>query len=43
MDDFDKTFRNAQRHQTTRIIIICATALAASYWILPAIIAAMKH
>ena len=43
MDDFDKNFRLVARHQTARTVIMCLTVLALAYWILPVIIAAVKH
>lgn len=43
MDNFDQNFRLAARHQTARTVIMCATVLAVAYWVLPIIIAAIKH
>ena len=43
MMDFDSNFKTAARHQTARTVITCLTVLIVAYWVVPVVIAALKH
>ena len=41
--DFDSNFKSAARHQTARTLIWCLTILVCAYWLVPVVVAALKH